>query len=416
MLRWELKPVCPRLFRMLFKEKFSYGKLLKAAVLTVLAFGMSFVLMQPFSLSLAMLVSSNDRHDFNITDFYNIVADSREVRELDRDIVLVDITDATREDLAYLLDAMPDFEPRAVGLDVMFDVPHEDDSLLLSAIERLPDMVMIVDMEADKEFGAKTFHLSQTPFFFDSIAHTSYGASNLPTKYAGGVVREFAVEFPIAKITPPYADVIPSFSVVLAEKVDSASVAALKDRGNKHELINYPSRNFIKIPWTDIASYADDIRGKIVLIGALNSSEDKHATPVNTSMSGMEIHAHALSTIINHNYLDSLGKWGDIIIAFLLCYVLALIHVYLPVEFKALALRVLQLLLVCGVIYIGYHFFVENNVVINFSYALLMMAFILFTCDIWFGSIGLYKFCKGKWKKGKGGESSKKNNESNGRD
>lgn len=42
---------------------------LKATVITVLAFSLSLVLMQPFSLSIATLISSNDRHDFNITDF-----------------------------------------------------------------------------------------------------------------------------------------------------------------------------------------------------------------------------------------------------------------------------------------------------------------------------------------------------------
>lgn len=184
------------------KRKIEPDDFLKAAVITVLAFGLSFVLMQPFSLSIATLISSNDRHDFNITDFYNIIADGRAVRTLDRDIVIVDIKDATREDVACLLDALPDFEPRAVGLDVMFDVPHADDSLLLAAIAKLPDMVMVVDVEGDTERDAKTFHVGETSFFYDSIDHRSYGASNLPTKYAGGVVREFAVDYP-QTITPP---------------------------------------------------------------------------------------------------------------------------------------------------------------------------------------------------------------------
>lgn len=81
--------------------------LLKAAGITLLAFGLSLVLMQPFSLSIATLISSNDRHDFNITDFYNIIADRRQVRELDRDIVILDIKDATREDVAVILDVLP---------------------------------------------------------------------------------------------------------------------------------------------------------------------------------------------------------------------------------------------------------------------------------------------------------------------
>ncbi len=122
-------------------------KVAKAIGITLLAFGLSLVIMQPFTISLATLVSAKDRQDFNITDFYNIIADGREVRELDRDIVIVDITGATREDVAFILDVMPDFEPRAVGLDVIFDVPHgEEDSLLINALVRMPDLAMIVDV------------------------------------------------------------------------------------------------------------------------------------------------------------------------------------------------------------------------------------------------------------------------------
>lgn len=68
-------------------------KVAKAIGITLLAFGLSLVIMQPFTISLATLVSAKDRQDFNITDFYNIIADGREVRELDRDIVIVDITE-----------------------------------------------------------------------------------------------------------------------------------------------------------------------------------------------------------------------------------------------------------------------------------------------------------------------------------
>lgn len=148
---------------------------LKATVITVLAFSLSLVLMQPFSLSIATLISSNDRHDFNITDFYNIIADGRAVRTLDRDIVIVDIKDATREDVAVVLDFLPALEPRAVGLDVMFDVPRDNDSLLLSAVANMPEMVMIVDVEGDSERGAETFHMAQTSFSTIAWAYADSG-------------------------------------------------------------------------------------------------------------------------------------------------------------------------------------------------------------------------------------------------
>lgn len=364
---------------------------LKATVITVLAFSLSLVLMQPFSLSIATLISSNDRHDFNITDFYNIIADGRAVRTLDRDIVIVDIKDATREDVAVVLDFLPALEPRAVGLDVMFDVPRDNDSLLLSAVANMPEMVMIVDVEGDSERGAETFHMAQTSFFHDSLGVRRFGASNLPTKYEGGVVREFSVDFPVKD-----GKAVSSFPVALAEAVDSSAVAELRARGLRLENINYPSRTFKCIPWYDIASYAEDIQNHIVLLGAVGVPEDMHATPTQKQMSGIEIHAHALSTILNRNYLDTVGTIGNLAIAFALCFILAMIHLRLPAEFKSLALRLIQLILLYFIIRIGYYFFIDRSIIVNFSYTLLMMTFVLFACDIWFGVNGTIKFFKKK--------------------
>lgn len=369
------------------KHKAKSINLLKAAGITLLAFGLSLVLMQPFSLSIATLISSNDRHDFNITDFYNIIADRRQVRELDRDIVILDIKDATREDVAVILDVLPELEPRAVGLDVMFDVPHDDDSLLLAAIAKLPDMVMIVDMEGDRERGASTFHIQDRSFFFDDMPGRTYGASNMPTKYAGGVVRQFVTDFPIKDS----GTAMPSFAAAVAAKASPEAAEALRKRGNRLETINYPSRTFTVIPWQDLAYHADELRDRVVLIGAMNVPSDMHATPPQKMMSGIEIHAHTVSTILGGRYLNPVGQTGNMAMAFALCFALAFIHVSIRTSYKALVLRILQIVLLYYIIRIGYHFFIDRSIIINFSYTLLMMTFVLFACDIWLGAPGLVK-------------------------
>lgn len=359
----------------------------QAAGITLLAYLLSTVLLQPFSLSIATLISSNDKRDFDITDFYNIIADGRAVRAVDRDITILDITDATREDVAAILDVMPDFEPRAVGLDVMFDVPHDDDSLLLDAIRRLPDMVMLVDVEPDKAHNARTFHLGETSFFYGDMPNHTYGASNMPTKGVGGVVREFAVDFPTSG-----GSSIPSFPVAVATKVDASTVQHLRERGNSTELINYPSRRFRTVFWQELGNHADDIRDHVVLIGALGNPEDMHATPPQHTLSGIEIHALSLSTILNASYINPLNQFWNMAIAFILCFMLAMIHISLPPEFKALVLRGIQLILLYLIIVIGYNFFIDHSVVINFSYTLLMLTFVLFACDIWLGIKGVIKY------------------------
>lgn len=365
-------------------------KVAKAIGITLLAFGLSLVIMQPFTISLATLVSAKDRQDFNITDFYNIIADGRAVRELDRDIVIVDITGATREDVAFILDVMPDFEPRAVGLDVIFDVPHgEEDSLLINALDRLPDLAMIVDVEGERERGAEKFTVSEKSFFVSDMAQGRFGASNLPTKFDGGVVREFAVDYPLVD-----GGVLPSFPVAVASLVDSSAVSRLRSRGKHLEIINYPSRSFRHVYWENLGDNPDLLRGKIALIGAMENQSDMHATPPQRKLSGIEIHALALSTILNDNYIDSLGSFTNLAIAFVLCFLMALIHLSLPPEFKSLALRLLQVAVLYAIIRIGYSFFIDRSLIIDFSYTLLMMAFVLFACDIWYGVPGFCRYMR----------------------
>ncbi|MCH5221035.1 MAG: CHASE2 domain-containing protein [Muribaculaceae bacterium] len=360
-----------------------------ALAITALAWGLSFVLMQPFSVSVATLVSTNDKSDFDITDFYNIVADSRSVRAVDRNITILDISGATREDVAVILEALPDFEPKVVGLDVTFDVEHANDSLLISSIQALPDMVMIVDVVADKARNAQTFHLGETSYFYEQMKDRPYGASNLPTKYAGGVVREFRVDYPDS-----LGAKIPSFAVAVAEQVDTTIVNRLRSHKRQYELINYPSRRFKTVYWEELGLHAEDIRDHVVLIGAVDNLSDKHATPHRRQVSGIEIHAHILGTIMNENYLEPLNSFWSTIIAFALCFILAFLYTILYPGFRALVLRFVQLLLLYVIIVIGYHYFIDKCVVINFSYAILMLTFVLFVSDICFGIKGFCDYYK----------------------
>lgn len=363
--------------------------MLRAAGITGLAYLLSVVLMQPFSLSIASLVSSNDKHDFDITDFYNIIADSRAVRTVDRDITILDITGATRSDVAEVLAALPSFEPRTVGLDVVFDVPHADDSLLLASIAAMPEMVMLMDAEPVKARNADIFTVGDTSFFRAAFPTHTYAASNLPTKSAGGVVRELRLEYPLLS-----GDTLPSFALAVAAKADSTCLTHLRKRNNDTELINYPSRRFNTVFWQDMPYCLDAIKDHIVLIGALENPGDLHATPSQHQMAGIEIHAYAASTILNAKYIDSLPSFWNMAIAFALCFGLALIHISLPPEFKPLVLRLIQIGLLYCIIIIGYHFFIEKKLVVNFSYSLLMLTFVLFACDIWLGFQGVRKYIR----------------------
>lgn len=52
---------------------------------------------------------------------------------------------------------------------------------------------------------------------------------------------------------------------------------------------------------------------------------------------------------------------------------------------KGLIMRIVQVTLLYLTIRLGYYFFIEHNIIINFSYSLMMLTFGLFAGDIWIG-------------------------------
>ena len=173
--------------------------------------------------------------------------------------------------------------------------------------------------------------------------------------------------------------------VAIAGKGRPSMMEALEKRGNRIELINYPSRSFRIFTPEEIADNAHLIAGRIILIGDTGDLADMHATPVTSTMSGVMIHAYALATIVHHEYLDSFSKTENLALAFALCLVVVLTSVMLPIGIKGLIMRIMQVSLLYFVVRLGYTLFLDHNLVIDFSYALLMLAFGLLACDIWIG-------------------------------
>lgn len=359
--------------------------------MTALALVLSMVMMQPFSVSTSTLLSPHERKDFSITDFYNIVADSRDVRTLDDDIVIVNIDNSDREDIALMLDRLMRCQPRAVGLDVTFDERRDSvvDEYLEEVTDNFPGLVEAVTVE--RVDGSDNYSLHERSFYMDSIRLSRAGIVNLPKKFDGGVVRNF-----IVKMTLEDGMEIESLPVKIAREAAPDKLQQLLSRGRDFETINYPSRIYRTIEASEIDSFASDIEGRIVLIGALTDIGDKHLTPLGSPMPGVEIHARALSTILSGNYLRIVPKWLNILVGVLICYFFLLLHISLKVTFKGLILRILQVALLYLILVFSYSVFINRNVLMDFSFTLLMVTFGLFAFDIWMGLQALYIFLRDK--------------------
>ncbi|MDE5786365.1 MAG: CHASE2 domain-containing protein, partial [Duncaniella sp.] len=214
---------------------------------------------------------------------------------------------------------------------------------------------------------------------------------NLPKKFDGGVVRQFIVGTPLIG-----ADTLYSLPVRLAMMVAPEKADLLRARNVNLETINYPSRIYRTIDAADIDSLAEIITDRIVLIGAMNDLGDKHLTPLGSPMPGVEIHARALSTILSGQYVKVVPQWLNIFAAAVVCYLFLLLNLWLKVSFKGLILRLLQVLLLYLILVFSYSVFINHDVLVDFSFTLLMVTFGLFAFDIWMGGQALFNYLRAK--------------------
>lgn len=362
------------------------GMLLKAGGITALAFLLAQLLSSPFSASVTSLFSTPEKTDFILSDFYAQVADRRPVREVSDKIVMVDIGHHDREDIVELLEVVRMCEPAAIGVDINFAEPHEDDNRLLNFIATTPNAVYPLGLNA-ADNSHKEFEVTDYPFFIDSLKDVRFGASNLPGKFARSSIREFPVSFKIKD-----GDEMPSFVAAVAEVADSERFDELKTRGLDVEPIDYVSMEIPVMSYEDVFSNPEPLIGKVVMVGAVDEASDMHATPVAHSMAGLNIHSHALSTVLTGRYYRQLPRYVDYIVACLLCYLVVLISIGMTYKVKGLILRVLQITLAYLSVRIGYALYVDYRIIANFSTTFLMVAFGPFAIDVWNGSIGLREF------------------------
>lgn len=366
------------------------SKPVKAVCIRLFAFVLSMVLIQPFSASTAALFSSPEKNDFTISDFYNIVADGRDLAHLDDNIVIVNLDNSDRAEIAGLLNMISLCGPKAVGLDVTFEDRREGDSLLLEAIAMTPALVQPLNLLPVQ--GSDSFALGGYSYFYRP-GDDGFASSALPSKYANSTIREFRTVFPTRD-----AGSLPSFSLALARIADPDAAAELEQRGNKLEIINYHSRRFRCYEPSELLDHAEELAGRVVLLGALHEKGDLHPTPVNSMMAGIFIHANSLATVLDRAYMTSTPRWLQWLFGFLLCYLVVFTHLSLTVRIKGLVLRILQVGLLYATVQIGYYMFLIHNVVMDFSYALLMLTFGIFACDIWNGFAAISDWCVEKYR------------------
>lgn len=347
--------------------------------------------------------------DFKMSDyaFSNLRPDPL----VDQRIVLVNIGNLARRDLAQQINIIRQFKPKVIGIDSYFDCEGRlrdsvncpalldtlGNLLLEDAIKQAGNVVLVSKLLQKTKTAMDPDAIGYDSLEFSDIEFRLYaknGFANLLTdaSYQDDVkqCRSFVPKYKV------YDEEHLAFGVQLCMMFDSAKTRRFLARNKEEEIINYRGNVEIQdirlktVRQLETATtrypqmfYAIDVdqllegdfdpelfKDRIVIMGFLGSSfgdqswSDKYFTPLNKKvagranpdMFGVVVHANIIAMILNEDYVDELAGWQQIAIAILICFLTVglfiKIDTHLPMWFDTLSvtIQILQILTISGLI------------------------------------------------------------------
>ena len=255
-----------------------------------------------------------------------------------RDIVVVKIDATTFDELnqqwpferrihAKVIDRIAAQHPAAIAYDVQFSEPstgsakaaQSDEVALLTAISNSHRRTVFSTTETERNGDTRFLGSSQGTKLLHEVG--SRAANGLfPDEGAGGVIRHMS--YSIGGLNT---------LAVAAVEVATHRPITPAEFGGGHDWIDFrgpagtfPSVSFSKVYDGQIAPGL--FHNKIVVIGATAPSlQDIHATPVDALMSGPELQANAISSLMGHMRLFSVPSWVDVLLIVLMALAVPLL-------------------------------------------------------------------------------------------
>ncbi len=263
--------------------------------------------------------------DFDMNDMSYAKLKKAENTELDKNIVIINIGNADREALAYIIEKTASFQPKVMGLDAVFDDASDEpskDSLLRETFKKHKNLVVAAKFQLDST--QKNIILTRNYF---KEAAANYGFVNFPYDEKE-TIRYF---FPLKEDLHAHKS-FNSFPVEIIRHYDDSAYKKIEHKGDHKLMINYTRRArqyLIVQPEEMMLDKVDSsaIKGKIALLAYVNldpsNIEDKKFTPMNEKfygkswpdMNGIVIHANIISMAMENNYVKKLPLWVSILFA-----------------------------------------------------------------------------------------------------
>lgn len=329
--------------------------------------------------------------DYEITDIVFSRFRDEEVLFEDR-IVLVDIGNPDRGQLAGIIDRVTAAGARVIGVDVMLEGRKDPvvDSLLRASICRAGNVVLATRLD--------DYHEQENIFLTEAACDTFF--SNCATMgYANFVSNDtYTVRFFSPKERTRLGEAR-AFTTEIAKKYDPSSVQQLERRNLRVERINYVGDTTSFASWeaeTILDTTVDlsgVLRDKIVLVGYLGGSNsnngrlfDRFFSPLNPKYSGRSlpdmygivIHANVLRMILEGDYIYETPKWLSRLLSLLYCYLNVIFIHWVYTNFNEVfhgITRILQLIEFVAIFFLMawlFHFFR-----VKFDFGLGILAMVL---------------------------------------
>ncbi|MEQ1796365.1 MAG: CHASE2 domain-containing protein [Lacibacter sp.] len=265
--------------------------------------------------------------DFSLTDLYY-------TKEKDRNqinkgpVVLINVEDKDRSQVAYLLQQVQKGKPKVVALDIVYAQRINQQDSLLKA-----------------EFTSHNNYVFSYIADFDNLQESIYTDSFFTTQRDGyATMVADNIEYSTIRHYYPFNDNMEAFTSAIIKKYDSALYQQLLKRKNKKTEIHYTGNlsNFSYYDFDEVTDPdfdASALQNKIVLLGYLGmpkvnagnrQDEDKFFTPLNSRLSGRShpdmygcvIHANILRMILDKDYIKVVPPWRVFLVSFIILWMI----------------------------------------------------------------------------------------------
>jgi CHASE2 domain-containing sensor protein len=350
--------------------------------------------------------------DFEMTDY--AFSNLRPDPVVDERIVIVNIGDLDRRNLAQQINIIRQFKPKVIGIDSYFNCEGRlrdsvncpalldtlGNLLLEDAIKEAGNVVLVSKLlqkaktSLDPEAGSLQDSVEYSDLSFRLYAKNGFAnlITDPPAIYQDDVkqCRSF-----VPKLNVNDEDHF-AFGVQMTMMFDSAKTKRFLARNKEEEIINYRGNvemqdirlKMVRARETATTRYpqmfyAIDVdqlfnldfdsslfKDKIVIMGFLGSSfgdpswNDKYFTPLNKKvagranpdMFGVIVHANIVAMILKEDYVNALTDWQKYAIAFFVCFLTVALFIKidrnLPAWFDTLSvtIQVVQILAISGLI------------------------------------------------------------------